>query len=132
MVHAKAYVFTLAVFLALDMLWLRVIARDFYAAQLGALLRHRIDLVASAAFYLCYAAGIVFFAVAPALRAGAARRAAVNGALLGLLAYGTYDLTNIATLKDWPVLMSAVDVAWGGVVTGLSALAGAVLTRATS
>jgi len=132
MVYAKAYIATLIVFFGLDFLWLGVVARSFYSSQLGSLMRDNINFVASAGFYLAYVAGIVFFAVAPALAEGSWGRAAVNGALLGLLAYGTYDMTNIATLKDWPVTMSIVDMGWGGLLTCISAVAGFLMTRALS
>ncbi len=132
MVTAKAYALTLIVFLALDFLWLGLVARGFYAAQLGSLMRDNINFLAAGGFYLAYVAGIVYFAVAPALAEGSWRKAAVNGALLGLLAYGTYDMTNLATLRNWPVAVSLVDMVWGGVITGLAALLGFALTRAWS
>lgn len=75
---------------------------------------------------------MVCFAVAPALAERSWRRAAINGALLGLLAYGTYDMTNLATLKDWPLAMGIVDIGWGSLLTGSSALAGYLATRAVS
>lgn len=130
MLTLKTYAATVAVFLALDFLWLGIVARGFYSAQLGHLMRENIGYGAAGGFYLAYAAGIVFFAVMPALAAESWGRAALNGALLGLLAYGTYDMTNIATLKDWPVAMSIVDMAWGTVLTGASAVAGYAITRA--
>ena len=132
MVYAKAYAFTLVVFFGLDFLWLGFIARGFYTSQLGDLMRDNINYFASVGFYLAYAAGIVFFAVVPAIAEGTWGRAALNGALLGLLAYGTYDMTNIATLKDWPVAVSIVDMGWGGFLTCVSAVSGFLLTRALS
>ena len=132
MIYAKAYALTLVVFLALDFLWLGLIARGFYASQLGGLMRENINYLAAGGFYLAYVAGIVFFAVAPAIAEGSWGRAALSGALLGLLAYGTYDMTNLATLKDWPVAMSIVDMIWGGVITGVSATLGYSLMRVFS
>lgn len=132
MVYVKAYAATLTVFFALDLLWLGVVARRFYASQLGSLMRDNINFIAAAGFYFAYVAGIVFFAVAPALAEDSWARAAVNGVLLGLLAYGTYDMTNIATLRDWPVTMSIVDMAWGGFLTCTSAVAGFFIVRAFS
>ena len=132
MIHAKAYALTLIVFFSLDLLWLGLVARGFYASQLGGLMRDNINFLAAGGFYLAYVAGIVFFAVAPALAEGSWRKAAINGVLLGLLAYGTYDMTNLATLRNWPVAMSLVDMAWGGLVTGLSAFLGYSITRAVS
>ena len=124
--YVEAYAVTLAAFLVIDFLWLGVVAKRFYAAQLGPLMRTRINWVAAGGFYLAYVAGIVFFAVAPALAAGSWTTAAINGALLGLLAYGTYDMTNLATIKGWPLAMSLVDMAWGTVLTGACAIIGYV------
>lgn len=130
MIYAKAYAFTLVVFFGLDFVWLGFVARNFYASQLGSLMRENINYLAAGGFYLAYVAGVVFFAVAPAIAEGSWGRAALNGAVLGLLAYGTYDMTNIATLKDWPVAMSIVDMAWGGIITCVSAVLGFLMVRA--
>lgn len=130
MIYVKAYAITLIMFLGLDFLWLGIVARGFYASQLGGLMRDSINYLVAGMFYLAYVAGIVFFAVGPALAEGGWRKAALNGALLGLLAYGTYDMTNMATLKNWPITVSLVDMVWGGVVTGLSAVLGFLLVRA--
>jgi len=129
MIFVKAYAVTLIVFLGLDALWLGVVAKNFYASQLDALMRENVNFVAAGAFYLAYVGGIVYFALTPALADGSWQKAAINGALLGLLAYGTYDVTNIATLKDWPLTMSLVDVAWGSILTGTSAAMGFWATR---
>ncbi|NNG05739.1 MAG: DUF2177 family protein [Inquilinus sp.] len=131
-IHLKAYVATLVLFLGIDALWLGVVARGFYASQLGGLMREQPNMVAAGGFYLFYVAGIVFFAVAPALAAGSWKMAALNGLLLGLIAYGTYDMTNVATLKGWPVTMSLVDMAWGGALTAASAAGGYAIARALS
>ena len=132
MLYAKAYAATLVVFLGIDALWLGVIARRFYVDQLGSLMRESPSMLAAGGFYLFYVVGIVFFAVAPALAAGSWKTAALNGALLGLVAYGTYDMTNLATLKDWPVTVSIVDLVWGGVLTGIAATGGYLAARALS
>ncbi len=132
MVYFKAYAFTLTVFLALDFLWLGFIARGFYASQLGSLMRDSINYAAAGGFYLAYVAGIVFFAVAPALSEGSWQKAAVNGFLLGLLAYGTYDMTNVATIKNWPLAMSVVDMGWGSLITSAAGVSGFYLTRTLS
>ena len=91
-------------------------------------MRTRISWAAAGGFYLAYVAGIVFFAVAPALEASSWTTAAINGALLGLLAYGTYDMTNLATVKGWPLAMSLVDMAWGAMLTSACATIGYVGT----
>ena len=127
--HAKAYAATLIVFLAIDALWLGLIARDFYMGQIGDRIRDEPDLFAAAVFYLGYAGSIVFFAVVPALTAGSWQVAARNGGLLGLTAYGAYELTNLAILPDWPAAMTLVDMIWGAVLTGLSAAGGYLAAR---
>ncbi|MFD1704064.1 DUF2177 family protein [Methylopila henanensis] len=126
-----AYVATAIVFFALDMLWLGVIARDFYRAQLGALMLERPNLVAAGAFYAMYVVGVVIFAVMPSL-GGSWAGAFLWGALFGGFCYATYDLTNFATLKGWPVAMTFVDIAWGMFLTGVSATAGVLVTRAVA
>ena len=125
-----AYFTTAVVFLALDAVWLGVVAREFYRAQLGDLMSPQPNLAVAAAFYALYVVGVVVFAVAPALAAGSWTTALVSGLLFGFFAYATYDLTNIATLRDWPVAMTVVDLAWGAALTGVSATAGFFATRA--
>ncbi len=126
---AKTYAVVLIVFLVLDYVWLGIVARNFYAQQLGILMRDNPNFLAAGIFYAFYCAGIVLFAVQPGLSSGSWMMAACLGALLGLLAYGTYDMTNLATLRGWPVLMSIVDMAWGAVLTGIAATAGYVAGR---
>lgn len=121
MSYAIAYAATAIVFLGLDAIWLGFVAKDFYARSLGSLMRDAPDFMAAGAFYLFYVAGIVFFAAMPA---ESWKAALARGALLGLLAYGTYDMTNLATLKGWPWRMAAVDMAWGTALTALAALGG--------
>lgn len=124
----KLYLLTLPVFLAIDLLWLGFLARRFYAEQLAAFLQPRIDWVAASGFYLIYIAGLLFFAVRPALEAGSLGKAVLLGALFGFFTYATYDLTNLATLRGWPVQVTVVDLAWGTVlgalVSGASLLIG--------
>ena len=122
--YAIAYCVTLVAFLFVDFFWLTRVARDFYAGQIGTLLLDQPRLGVAAGFYCLYVVGIVAFAVMPALKANAPGTALVLGALLGLIAYGTYDLTNYATLKDWPLLVVVVDMAWGAGLTSVSAIAG--------
>ena len=126
---AVAYLATLVVFAIVDTLWLGVVARPFYRAELGDLLAPEIKLWAAVLFYLVYSAGIVVFAVLPAIRAESPVTALVMGALFGFFAYATYDLTNLATLRDWPLRMSIVDIAWGTLITGTTATAAAYATR---
>jgi uncharacterized membrane protein len=111
------YAVTLLIFFAIDLVWLGVVAKNFYRQQLGHLLSQDVNWGAAVLFYAIYIAGIVFFAIKPAFEAGSASRALAYGALFGFIAYATYDLTNQATMKDWPVLVTAIDLAWGTVLT---------------
>jgi uncharacterized membrane protein len=126
--YAKIYVAALVGFLAIDMLWLGVLARGFYRRHLGFLFADQVNWWAAFSFYLLFVAGVLVFAVAPALQAGSLSRALLLGGLLGLLTYGTYDLTNLATVKSWPPVVTLVDMAWGTVlsaaVSGIGYLAG--------
>jgi uncharacterized membrane protein len=118
------------VFLGLDALWLGVVAKSFYADSLGGLMADRPNFAVAGLFYALYILGIVIFVAGPALDSGSCSRAAIRGALFGLFAYATYDLTNLATLRGWPVGLTLVDLAWGMAVTAISATAGVVLTQA--
>lgn len=120
----KHYFITLICFLILDAIWLGLIAQPFYQAQIGFLLAENPSWAAAGVFYLLYVAGLVFFVVEPALRAGIAPgRAALRGAFFGLVAYATYDLTNLATVDRWPIAVTAVDMAWGAALGALTTLA---------
>jgi uncharacterized membrane protein len=121
--YLAAYAASLVALLALDAVWLKLVAIDWYKRDLSHLMAPQMNLVAGAVFYLLFPAAIVFFAVVSTASSGWPRTAVV-GALLGLTAYATYDLTNLATLKDWPVSMALADMAWGSVVTAAAALAG--------
>src|SRR5689334_53881 len=109
----------------MDGLWLGLIARDWLAGQLGPLKRETFLAAPAIGFYVLYSIGMAVFAVAPAAESGGWVRAALLGGFLGLVAFGTYDLTNMATLKGWPVAMTFVDMLWGMAVSA-SASAGAV------
>lgn len=124
-----AYGVTLVTFLAIDAVWLSVVARNFYFERIGSLMLEKPNFLAAGAFYAFYVIGIVVFAVAPALKTGSVTTALGYGALLGLVAYGTYDMSNYATLKNWPVSVVVVDIIWGGILTGVSAAIGFYLTR---
>lgn len=111
------YLATIPIFLAVDALWLGTMAPRFYQAHIGHLLGP-VQWAPAALFYLIYMVGIVLFAVTPAVEARAWWLAAGLGALFGLIAYATYDLTNQATLRDWPIIVTVVDLVWGTVLTG--------------
>lgn len=114
------YGITLLVMLPLDVLWLSTAGPTLYRQQIGALLLDRPALGPAAAFYLLYGAGVVFFAVAPALREGSWSTALLHGALFGFMAYATYDLSNLATLRGYTTTIALIDLAWGTVLTGVS------------
>jgi uncharacterized membrane protein len=124
MTWIAAYIAAAVSFLALDALWLGVVARSLYQREFGAMLLEKPNMVAAGAFYALYLVGIVVFAVKPALESGGWSRALLQGALFGLIAYATYDLTNLATLKGFPIRVVAPDLIWGAFVTAAAALAG--------
>jgi uncharacterized membrane protein len=125
-----AYIGTLVFFLAADMLWLGLLMTGHYQAWIGPLMREQPLLLPAAVFYLLYPVGLVVFAVRPALDKNNGRQAAALGAFFGLLAYGTYDLSNLATLKGWPWQLTLVDMVWGAALSCGSALAGYAAARA--
>ncbi|MBP9749212.1 MAG: DUF2177 family protein [Candidatus Pacebacteria bacterium] len=116
------YFLTIPVFFIVDILWIGLVASKFYQSQLGYLLGP-VNWTAAIVFYLLYIIGILFFAVHPALLAGSLGKAVLYGALFGFFAYATYDLTNLATIKDWPLLVTMVDLVWGTVLTASVAAA---------
>ncbi|MEP6790371.1 MAG: DUF2177 family protein [Ramlibacter sp.] len=118
---------TLIAVAILDAIWLGVIARSWYQAGIGHLMAPSPNIPAAAAFYLLYPIGLVIFAITPA--GGEWTRAAMMGALFGLFAYGTYDVTNLAILKDWPLGLSIVDTVWGAFVGGVAAAVGTVVAQ---
>lgn len=129
MAYAIAFATTAVVFLGIDAVWLTLTAQRLYRPLIGDMLLERFNVFPAIAFYVLYTAGIVVFAVAPALATGRASTAAWHGALLGLVAYATYDLTNQATLRNWPVTVTVADLAWGTVLTAVAATAGYLAAR---
>jgi uncharacterized membrane protein len=119
-----AYAACAVTMVAIDAVWLGVIALEFYQGTIGHLLAEEPRFGAAALFYVLYIAGIVIFAVRPALDDGRWKRAALLGALYGLFCYMTYDLTNLATLKNFPAIVAVVDVSWGMFISAVTATAG--------
>ncbi len=109
----KLYFIALPVFLGIDMVWLTLIAKNFYAKQIGYLMTKNPNLIAAFIFYLIFIAGLVFFVITPALDKKIWLHALLAGAFFGLVTYATYDLTNLATIKDWPLIITVVDLIWG-------------------
>ena len=122
--HLTSYLATGLTFLLLDFVWLALMKDVLYRPHLGELLADTFQPAPAVAFYALYAAGILFFAVSPALASGRWETALGSGALLGLIAYGTYDLTNQATLKGWPAIVTIIDTAWGATLTATAATVG--------
>ncbi|MFM9864449.1 MAG: DUF2177 family protein [Micropepsaceae bacterium] len=119
-----AYGATALVFAALDFVWLTQMGEAVYRPALQELMAPDVNYPAAVVFYVVYIACVVFLAVRPAVQARSLATAFVNGAVLGLCAYATYDLTNMATLKVWPMHVAALDVGWGTVLTAIAAAAG--------
>ena len=109
------------VFLVLDLIWLSTVGRALYWPALGSIFSERVNIPAAAAFYPLYLLGILWLAVQPGLRAQSLLTTCGMGAMLGLIAYATYDLTNLATLKTWSVKVAIVDMAWGSILTAIAA-----------
>ena len=114
----KLIAIALPTFLVIDLIWLGVVARPFYQAQLGPLMRADVNWIAALLFYGIYVVGIVVLAVLPAVEQESFSQAVVLGATLGLVAYAAYDLTNLATLNGFPATMAVVDLIWGTILTG--------------
>jgi len=112
----KLYAIALPVFFAIDMVWLALIARNFYQNQIGFLMKPNVNWPAAIIFYLLFLIGLVVFVIEPAMAKREWMQALVKGALFGLITYATYDLTNLATLKDWPFTVVWVDMIWGTVL----------------
>lgn len=112
----KLFAIALPVFFAIDMLWLGFIAKDFYAKQIGGLMKPDINWTAAIIFYLIFIAGLVVFVITPAVQKNSWTNAVLMGALFGFVCYATYDLTNLAVAKDWPVLVTIIDLIWGAVL----------------
>lgn len=124
-----AYIGAALALLILDAIWLTLAVPRIYQPQIGHLLAAQPNLLVAAVFYLFYVVGIVVFAVLPAQASGSWLTALGLGALLGLVAYGTYDFTNQATMKDWPVAITVIDVIWGTFLTATAATAGYFAVR---
>jgi uncharacterized membrane protein len=124
-----AYLTSAVVFLCIDAVWLRIMGDILYRPLLGEILLERFRVAPAILFYLIYIVGVVKFAVLPSLGPDRWITALFNGALLGLVAYGTYDLTNQATLKVWPTAITIADLCWGTVLTAIAALLARSLTN---
>ena len=109
----KVYALTLVIFFLVDIVWLGVISKKLYKEYLGHLMAPNVNWAAALVFYFLFIAGLVFFVIMPAIEKGDLMYAITVGAFFGLITYGTYDLTNLATLKDWPLNITIIDLVWG-------------------
>lgn len=128
--YVITYLATGIVFWVLDLTWLAFVVKDFSQRELGSLLLASPEKIPALLFYLLYVVGMVVFAVLPALSSDSCVKAVALGAMLGLIAYATYDLSNLATLKGWSVPFALLDISWGTVVTAVSSAAGFFIARA--
>ena len=127
--YIKLYLVTLAAFFAIDMLWLGLIARTFYRKYLGYIMTSNVNWLAAIIFYLLFILGILVFVVLPGLESGSLQSTLIRAALFGLITYATYDLTNLATLKDWPLTVTIVDMGWGMVLSTAVSYVGFIAGR---
>jgi uncharacterized membrane protein len=127
--HLVAWAVAFVVLLVIDVIWLGFVAKGMYQQGMGDLMSPQPRLAFAAVFYLLYPIGLLVFAIVPGVEAQSVVRAALLGGLFGLFCYGTYDLTNLAVVRNWPLALSFIDMAWGTLVSGVSAAAGAVAMR---
>ena len=113
----KIYLITLPVFFAIDMIWLGLVAKNFYQKHIGQLLAPSVNWTAAISFYLMFIAGMIVFVIYPAIEKNSWTHALIYGAMFGLITYATYDLTNLATLKDWSLTVTIADMIWGAVLS---------------
>lgn len=126
---AKLYLIALPVFFAIDMVWLGLVAKNFYRSQIGFLMKTDFNWIAAISFYLFFIGGLVYFVIAPAVEHGTWTTALLTGALFGFMTYATYDLTNLATLKDWPLMITVVDLIWGTLLSASVATVSFLIAR---
>lgn len=124
-----SYLLTFIVFLMIDMLWLGVIAKNIYQKYLGNFLSDNVNWTAAIIFYFIFVAGISIFAIYPAVHKGSVSHAILMGALFGFFTYATYDLTNLATLKGWPLPIVIIDIIWGSVLSAIVSLSGFYIVK---
>jgi uncharacterized membrane protein len=127
--YLKLYFSLLAVFFAVDMVWLVLVARSFYKKYLGFLMAPTVNWIPAIIFYLLFIAGIMIFVILPGVKENSLQNTILKAVLFGLISYATYDLTNLATINQWPLAVTVVDLVWGMVVTTLVSIAGFFLAK---
>jgi len=126
----KLYIIALPIFLLIDAIWLGLIAKGFYSKHIGALMKSDVSWLSAGIFYLIFIAGLVFFVIQPNLSDKSMLAVILSGLFFGLVTYATYDLTNYATLKDWPLVVVVVDLLWGAIISAVvSALTYLIATK---
>jgi uncharacterized membrane protein len=115
----KLYLLSVPVFFLIDMVWLGLVARNFYKDQIGHLMASSVNWLAAIIFYLLFLLGLIYFVIAPNYASGDVNKLILSALFFGLVTYATYDLTNLATLKNWPVIVTVVDMAWGAILAAL-------------
>lgn len=123
------YLLTTIVFFILDMLWLGLIAKDLYNKYLINFLNDKVNWTAAILFYLLFIIGIFYFCILPAIEKDSISKAIIGGAFFGIITYATYDLTNLATLKNWPLPIVFIDIIWGMVLTMIISVSGFFITK---
>ena len=122
--YLKLYLASLVVFFAVDMVWLGLVASSFYKKHLGYLMAPSVNWLAAIIFYLLFIVGILVFVVLPGIKENSLPNTILRAVLFGLITYATYDLTNLATIKDWPLIITLVDLGWGMVLSTIVSVAG--------
>jgi uncharacterized membrane protein len=113
MMNVKTYIVTFLVFFIIDLIWLGLIAKNLYKNQIGHLMSNQPNWIAAIVFYFIFIFGLIYFVIAPALDSGEWTKALINGLIFGFITYSTYDLTNLATLQNWPIKITIIDLIWG-------------------
>jgi uncharacterized membrane protein len=126
---AITYLLTTVVFFAIDLLWLGVVAKPIYNKYLQSFLAENVNWFAAIVFYLLFIVGIFYFCILPGLEKDDFRKVLVSGAFFGFITYATYDLTNLATLKNWPLPIVLIDIAWGSVLTAIVSISGFYIAK---
>jgi uncharacterized membrane protein len=129
MKYGLLYILTFFVFLAIDAVWLLVISKSFYSKEIGHLMAEKALLLPALIFYLLFVVGVLVFAVVPGYEAQSLSKTLMLSALFGLMTYATYDLTNLATLRDWPIKVTIIDIVWGTSLSTLTGLAGYYIAK---
>ncbi|MFO7819010.1 MAG: DUF2177 family protein [Halanaerobacter sp.] len=127
--YVKAYLVAVFVFFSIDMLWLGVVAKRFYRQQLGFILKDSYNFSAAIVFYLFFISGLLFFVINRAVSLGSWKYALLTGMFFGFITYATYDMTNLATLQDWPLLVTVVDIIWGSLLCALTSVVSYFIIR---